>query len=465
MLLSFSVSNFRSFREEQTFSMVANNRAKDHPEHLRPIPGDENKVLPVAVLYGANGAGKSNLVKAILFLKKLIDHGGGEGGETGRVPFLFGDEDEKLPTGITIQFTSEDTIYEFGVKVTDTLIQEEWLSAVTDGKNLPIYVRATSEARVVSIELGESLKADPAYEKIRALQTLGVWPSQLFLNGVRSAPIPDKDKGEFFVNVLSWLSVSIQVINPTSSVPLILSILEKIPQLADYAGSFLNQAGTGINNVSLTSNKVDESVIRNLSEEQFSQVERLPKGKELVIPDPNFSHLKFKRSETIEAFHEVLLAEHKNQKGEIIYLPFAEESEGTQRLMHLLPALKLFEKQDRVFIIDEIDRSLHPLLAKRFVREFIEKCAPFGGQLIFTTHETAFLDLDLLRRDEIWFADKKPNIGATELYSLSDFKARTDKDIEKAYLEGRYDAVPPVEVKMPDWVNAILEELKPKQTN
>ena len=119
----------------------------------------------------------------------------------------------------------------------------------------------------------------------------------------------------------------------------------------------------------------------------------------------------------------------------------------------MLPALHAQKQRTgRVFVVDEIDRSLHPLLAKGFVRHFVKECAGHGGQIIFTTHDTAFLDLDLLRRDEIWFAEKKLPAGATELYSLK---------IDKAYLQGRFEAIPPIEVEVPDWVRQTINELRP----
>ena len=145
-------------------------------------------------------------------------------------------------------------------------------------------------------------------------------------------------------------------------------------------------------------------------------------------------------------------------------LPFSEESDGTQRLTHLLPALHTICQNQGLFVIDEFDRSLHPLLAKGFVRTFLQLCAGKGSQLIFTTHETAFLDLELLRRDEIWFADKKQKEGTTELYSLADYKVRTDLKIDKAYLQGRFEAVPPIESELPDWVRSIIKELHPRAT-
>jgi hypothetical protein len=157
-----------------------------------------------------------------------------------------------------------------------------------------------------------------------------------------------------------------------------------------------------------------------------------------------------------------LKAEHQTVDGQHVQLSFAEESDGTRRLLHLLPAI--YQAKDgggSIFIVDEIDRSLHPLLAKGFVRMFLKECASQKSQLIFTTHDTNFLDLDLCRRDEIWFAEKKLPGGFTELYSLSDFKVRTDLKIDKAYLQGRFEAIPPIEVEMPDWVRRIKNKLLP----
>ena len=192
-------------------------------------------------------------------------------------------------------------------------------------------------------------------------------------------------------------------------------------------------------------------LVSNLSEGE-THVIALKGGHQLLIEKREGTKLRFRR----------MKSRHLTSGGTTITLPFSEESDGTQRLTHLLPALH-FTAQDApmVFVIDEIDRSLHPLLAKGFVRAFLAACASKGSQLICTTHELAFMDLDLLRRDEIWFASKKLPEGSTELYSLADYKVRTDLKIDKAYLQGRFEAIPPIEAELPDWVQDIMRELKP----
>jgi hypothetical protein len=131
-------------------------------------------------------------------------------------------------------------------------------------------------------------------------------------------------------------------------------------------------------------------------------------------------------------------AAHEQQAGKAVRLELAEESDGTRRLLNLVPLLHS-PRAAGVYFIDEIDRSLHPML----VREFLGSFLGGGGfrQIIVTTHETNLLDQDLLRRDEIWFAEKDQS-AATRLYSLLDFKVRNDLDIRKGYLQGRFGAIP-----------------------
>jgi AAA15 family ATPase/GTPase len=121
--------------------------------------------------------------------------------------------------------------------------------------------------------------------------------------------------------------------------------------------------------------------------------------------------------------------------------PLWWESDGVRRFLHLLPELYRLRSTGGVFVIDEFERSMHPMLARKFIEFFLKAGQGTASQLIFTTHETNLLDLDLMRRDGIWFAEKD-NEGATQLYSLADFKVRNDLRIEKGYLQGRFGAIP-----------------------
>ena len=136
-----------------------------------------------------------------------------------------------------------------------------------------------------------------------------------------------------------------------------------------------------------------------------------------------------------------LVAEHRDDSGQPVAFSLSDESDGTRRVLDLLPALYQAKGGRRVFVIDEIDRSLHPLLAKKFLEFFLRLDSRERGQMILTTHEANLMDLELLRRDEIWFTEKN-RASETSVYSLSDFNIRTDLKVAKGYLQGRFGAIP-----------------------
>jgi AAA15 family ATPase/GTPase len=136
-----------------------------------------------------------------------------------------------------------------------------------------------------------------------------------------------------------------------------------------------------------------------------------------------------------------ILALHDTIPGKSIEFPLHEESDGSRRLLHLLPALYHRGADGGVFVVDELERSMHPMLARKFIEFFLKAADATKGQLIFTTHESTLLDQDLMRRDAIWFAEKD-DAGASHLYSLADFHVRTDLNIEKGYFAGRFGAIP-----------------------
>ena len=126
---------------------------------------------------------------------------------------------------------------------------------------------------------------------------------------------------------------------------------------------------------------------------------------------------------------------------EFISFEISDESDGTQRIMDFIPALVSLTKSDKTYLIDEIDRSLHPELTQKLLEVFFNNTQNIESQLIVTTHESSLLDLNLLRRDEIWFVEKDLD-GASNMYSLEQFKPRHDKEVRKSYLQGRFGAIP-----------------------
>jgi uncharacterized protein len=463
MLLSFSIANFRSFREEQTLSMVASSRQPDHPEHLSPLSDDENKALPVAAIYGANGAGKSNLVKALAFLESLVLRGTEPKKPIGRRAFLLDEVSPTQPTELSAQFVEDGRVYVFGCRVSDKLVDAEWLSLLRDGKEISVYERLTNSNEEVTIDAGPVLEDDTwgNHAKALALTKVGVLPNQLFLHALGKS-LREQDQGPVMAGALRWFSERLSIIPAEASFSPLAHLVAQDKTFTEFAGDFLRKVATGVDRLRVDTAQVEEGMLTTFGSAVQHMIQEMPPGESASFSSPDGTELLVEKGEGTKVQLRTLKSEHVAADGTRVTLPFSEESDGTQRLTHLLPALHAICQKPGLFVIDEIDRSLHPLLAKGFVRAFLKACAGHGSQLIFTTHDTTFLDLDLLRRDEIWFAAKKQPVGQTELYSLADYKVRTDLKIDKAYLQGRFEAVPPIEAELPDWVTKIMDELKPK---
>ena len=196
---------------------------------------------------------------------------------------------------------------------------------------------------------------------------------------------------------------------------------------------------------SLLPKKVVSSILADMKDDSTEVTIKLGEGSELMVKKTSKrgegSELLVEKNGNNHYYSLTIQAAHEHQIGKVIPLPLTEESDGTQRLLNLIPALHHLRTSSGVFFIDEIDRSMHPILVWKFLEFFLKSCNNCQCQIIVTTHESNLLDLDLLRRDEIWFAEKDLE-GATRLYPLTDFKVRKDLEIRKHYMQGRFGAVP-----------------------
>lgn len=432
MLVSFSVANFRSFSDEQTFSLVASNRlTASHESHLATIPDSSEKVLRTAIIYGANGAGKSNLFKAVQFFKQIALRPARGERVTNRQKFLFGDSTHAT-TDFDMQFITASKLYRFGFRLDDDRIVEEWLVQIIGGREKVIYERTTNESGIVNIDAKELND-----EKIRALATVGGPKHQTFLSTVNLTMNTDEIGGAIG-EVLNWLKQRLVLISPQQNYAGLVAAFSSRPDLLTFAGEFLRNASTGVDRLVVNQSEISQDeipdtllqeLIRSESEEGLP-VRRIRLGNTYIIQ---------REGDKLSRFS--IKAEHGNEDGNAVSLELAEESDGTQRLVNLMPALHDLRSKDATYFIDEIDRSLHPLLVRAFLESFLGCCAGGHRQIIVTTHESSLLDQDLVRRDEIWFAEKDQG-GSTRLYSLLDFKVRNDLEIRKHYLQGRFGAIP-----------------------
>lgn len=442
MLVSFSVSNFRSFFSEETFSLVASKRLPStHPNHIIPIPNSDEFVLRTAVIYGANGAGKSNLFRALRYVRNVALKANQKNRGSRRERFEFSEEGS-APSSFDLLFIANSKLYRFGFKCDDTKIIEEWLAEVIGSRERVLYERVTRDDGKVEISAAELEKIN---KKIGALVTIGGPQNQSFLSTI-NATLDSDDFGDELSGIFEWFSNGLNLVAPNQYyVPLAHELVED-SKFLDFAGNFLKSASTGIDHLKPHKQEITEEELKNLLPsdvsskflEQASDADegemgllRLPNGDSIVIEKTDQNHLyKFE-----------IKAAHKNANGEFSHLELKEESDGTRRLLDLIPALHYLNKNNGIYFIDEIDRSMHPMLVRTLMEYFLNACNEMRGQLIVTTHESTLLDLELLRRDEIWFTEKDQGLE-TRIYSLMDFKVRTDLDIRKNYLNGRFGAIP-----------------------
>ena len=442
MIVSFSVSNFRSFQSEQTLSLVAGKRASGgHEDHAVKIPDSDEKVLKAAVLYGANGAGKSNLFKAIGFLHDLALTPKKRGMGTGRTPFKFSQANQ-APSEFDLQFIAGDKLYRFGVIIDDDKIIEEWLVQVIGTKEKILYERVTDSRGKVTVELGEELSSEN--KKLKALATVGGPQNQSFLATIQ-ANLDSFEIGESLKPIFEWFIRSLDLIEPDSRTLPIGHMLTTDEEFKKFANDFLKSSSTGVDRLIVRKEELSEEqlyklVPKNLINEVISELEK-EDSKQTLIGLPGRGEVLIEKAEPDHFYSISIQAEHNKDSENPVVLDINEESDGTQRLLQLMPALHRLRTMSAVFVIDEIDRSMHPLLVWKFIEFFLSSCKQENRQIIVTTHESNLLDLTLLRRDEIWFVEKDSK-GATQMYSLVDYRVRKDLEIRKHYLQGRFGAIP-----------------------
>jgi AAA15 family ATPase/GTPase len=432
VLINFSVENFRSFGAEQTLNLIASGKLQDHPEHRIPISKTGKYVLRTGVVYGANAAGKSNLVRAIVFAQSLIQ-GNILLKKIALNQFRF--SKKKKPSCFEFRFMVEEQIFVYGFAITQDAVSEEWLHATTQSsREAKVFTRKGQAISIGNLKAfgSESETSDRALE---ALKILTPRPDQLLLNKV--VDIPQSSRGELLNRAAWWFSECLTVVQAEMSYAPLLEFLDTEANFRRFAGAFLENVGTGV-----TSLHIDQAEIgADKIPKELLQGLQAPKGEEatLLLNSASVS-LQLDPNDPTKVIRRNLAANHRVQNT-TFSLPFPEESDGTQRCLHLLPALYHLTTSKKVFVIDELDRSLHPLLSYAFLKFFVEFEPTAYRQLVLTTHETHLLDQELLRRDEVWFVEKDDK-QQTQLYSLVDMKVRNDVRIEKGYLQGRFGGIP-----------------------
>ena len=429
MLLQFTVENFLSFRDAATLSMLAADDVEHAEQQIGQGPGGR-KVLRCAAIYGANASGKSNLIRALDFALGLVRDGTKSTARIGTRPFKLDSAKRSAPSRFQFELGERNIHYSYGFEVTQEKVQSEWLF-LTEGGNERCFFRrlAAGENAAPAIEFDAALPVDAERRKFLGFVAEGTRPNQLFLTEAHAHNVTELG------GLLNALNV-ITIIWPRAPYRGLTEALEGDPTFHGFMVELLKKADTGIEDLEVKHSETD------LSPFYKEFIEFLPRGE--MLPSEDTGAIRRTDADKIEIAR--IMSAHRSSTGELIKFRFGEESDGTRRLLHLGPALHLASKEGRGFAVDELERSLHPLLTQLFLRRFFDvgrQAEP--SQLIFTTHDTNLLDLSLLSRDSIWFTERDDS-GASSLYSLAEFKPEQLKQLgnslEEGYLRGRFGAIP-----------------------
>jgi hypothetical protein len=332
-------------------------------------------------------------------------------------------------------------VYRYSFAVTHARVLLESLAEVKGERETPVFTRnGEGEKPVWNVDYFKRL--DLANDELQFIEfkTRDTLPNQLFLSEVRGRKVPIVEA------VGDWFQSKLVLLDPHSAFKPVAIGLRQVESFREYSVRALERAGTGISGlenetVSLENLPLPGGLKRIIER----QLETSKEGEMLQVVDPEERQRFFVFREAGKTQVLQLVTYHDDRAGRKVRFEMPDESEGTRRLIDLLPAFFELSSPDteKVFFIDEIDRSLHTHLTRGLLESFLEtRTIKSKGQLFFTTHDGMLLDQSLLRRDEIWFFDKNQH-GESELSALSDFKGvRNDKDIRKSYLLGRFGGVP-----------------------
>ncbi len=403
MLLEFRCSNHKSIRREVLFSAMA---SKDNTYEERNYKlNDGSSCLKTSVIYGANGSGKSNFIDAIAFVRNLvissINYQPGQG--IRQTPHKLEGADKE--SSYRIQFLINNVRFVFGFSLKNLLVSEEYLYYFPKNRQTKIFERSFDE-----FTEGNSFKG-----RFSACADV-LKSNRLFLSCAAnfSSVKEVADVFSFFSDKLvvylpeaqtNWMNYSLYQLNENT-------------RMKAEVLTFLKELGTGIEDiaVSIDKKKLDASEIPVFLSDKFKSI------------------LLLNNVDAITA--------------KVIYKDFQtdlmqEESTGIKKLLAILCPIIDVIVNGKVLVCDEIESGLHESLFYGLVKLFIQKDSNQSAQLIFSTHETGLLNLDLLRRDQIWFTELRHEDRSTDLYSLAEIKnVRKDENFEKGYISGKYGAIP-----------------------
>ena len=398
MLIKFNFENYKGFKDYVSLDMLATS-LKEHQYNL--IDTGDDKLLKIAAIYGANASGKTTVLDAFHFMASFVRNSFKNSTSNIDIPlkrFAFDKDSKKKPSEFEVFIKYKNNEYQYGFKMDDKKILEEWLYKrdLRFKKNIKYNILFEREGK--QIDCSQKLKEANGLKSI-------VEDNTLFLSICSNAKIP------YVKDVMEWFSNTIFVNMGNCEIEAYLT----------------RGVSSGIEN-----REYQKEVVNFLNAIDIS-IEDIYVEKMSIESE--------KARYNIYSCHKV-----KGEK-ELVKLPFTEESSGTQKMFAMYNLFKHSIEKGLPIFIDELDAKLHPLLMKYILSMFhSEETNSKGAQLIYTAHDDFTLSKDVFRRDQIWFVEKDIDSVAT-LYSLAEYKigdkkVRNDASYSKDYLAGKYGAIP-----------------------
>ena len=449
MLIRFNVKNFLSFSEREDgrteeFSMIAG-KVRNKKGHL--YDNGKIKLLKFAAVYGANAAGKSNLVKALEFMRRTVFVGLPEGYSDRYCKADDKNKDKESYFEVEIMLGEKYYAYGFEVILNQGKFVSEWLVELSvDNKEKIIFTRDITKG---TYKFGDEVKENGLIDKLNVYAEDVQEDSSVLLlfimNKNKKTLYQQYEKASVFQDVYMWLRKGLDINYPDRPISdySYMAKTENVEEVCRIISAF----GTGITGFRMVEVPIEkvlahlpksirEKLVENI-EKKSTDIKNNEKLEEIGVimrSNRDFFILSIDKEENVIC----KTIKFSHGKDNILF-NLSEESDGTVRILDLLEVL--LSGEGKTYVIDELDRCLHPSLTYKFVDTFLQLAAQKNIQLIVTTHESRLLDFDLLRRDEVWFVNKRKS-GESDIYSLEEYNTRFDQKIDKAYLEGRYGGVP-----------------------
>lgn len=416
MLVQFSVDNYRSIKDKVTLSMMTATKDKERCFKIRNY-----ELLNSAVIYGANASGKSNVVSAMAFMKRVVLNKMKVIQSTDMLPhdpFKLNTATQDASSSFEIIFFIDSTKYRYGFEIDKTTVYAEWLYSDEKGKESKLFYREMDEEEYIN----PSFKEGYQFFDKKNLK-INISKNQLFLWKC------DQNDGIISKGVLRWFSY-FNIMNGVEHNGYINYTMQQMEN-NDFRSEiikFVKTADIGLEDIQLEETDVPKDML-----EKLMALEKLKEN--------NIEAIDFKQV-NINTYHSKF-DEKNNVVGKEIFELDREESLGTRKFFKMSAPILNTLQEGKILAIDELDASLHPMLTMHLIKLFHNpKVNTKNAQLIFTTHDTNLLKPHLFRRDQIWFTEKDI-FGSTHLNALAEFKnVRKDADFEKEYIQGKYGAIP-----------------------